>query len=59
MKAAGRLVLAHMPQFVDSCFRQISRWSRFSYSDRIPILPYMLLSSTDTYEFTVLKNMFQ
>lgn len=43
MKAAGRLVLAHLPQFVDSCFRQISRRSRFSYSDRIPILPYMLL----------------
>lgn len=59
MKATGRLVLAHMPQFVDSCFRQISRRSRFSYSDRIPILPYMLLSSTDTCEFTVLKSIFQ
>ena len=29
------------------------------YSDRIPILPYMLLSSTDTCEFTVLKSIFQ
>ena len=59
MKAVGRLVLAHMPQFIDSCFRQISRRSRFSYSDRIPILPYVLLSSADTCEFTVLKSIFQ
>ena len=58
-KAGGRLDWAHVLQFADSCFRQASRRSGFSSSDRISVLPYILLSFTDICEFTVLKRIFR